>query len=156
MRPSADGGQRARAIRAEDSSFRDDEDSRPSPDIPRDGNQRGVHDEQTEQQRLTIDWDAAAGSFSGEEIAYSAYLNPEESSEQYLVQSEMRDIYENLTGSMNFRSRSPHPSRSSEPEHVNLNGVSAEGRTSAEYRLPRETWQHFGKFWQNVQRFFTK
>ena len=43
MRPSADGGQRARAIRAEDSSFRDDEDSRPSPDIPRDGNQRGVH-----------------------------------------------------------------------------------------------------------------
>ena len=77
MRPSADGGQRARAIRAEDSSFRDDEGSRPSPDIPRDGNQRGVHDEQTEQQRLTIDWDAAAGSFSGEEIASSAYLNPE-------------------------------------------------------------------------------
>ena len=90
MRPSADGGQRARAIRAEDSSFRDDEDSRPSPDIPRDGNQRGVHDEQTEQQRLTIDWDAAAGSSSGEEIAYSAYLNPEGSSEQYLVQ--MQDI----------------------------------------------------------------
>ena len=86
MRPSADGGQRARAIRADDSSFRDDEDSRPSPNIPRDGSQRGFRDEQTEQQRRTFDWDAVTGSFSGEEIAYSAYLNPEGSSEQYLVQ----------------------------------------------------------------------
>ena len=58
-------------------SFRDREDSRPSPNIPRDGSQRGFRDEQTEQQRRTFDWDAVTGSFSGEEIASSAYLNPE-------------------------------------------------------------------------------
>ena len=152
MRPRADVGQSAREGRVEGSSFRDSEDSRPSPNFPRGGDPRSARSEQTEQQRLTIDWDAAAGSFSGEEIAYSAYLNPEGSSEQYLVQ--MQDIHENLTGSMNFRSRSPHPSRSSEPEHVNLNGVSAEGRTPAEYRLPRETWQHFWQILANFSAIF--
>ena len=87
-----------------------------------------------------IDWDAVAGSFSGEEIAYSAYLNPEGSSEHYLLQ--MHDPYENLTGSTNFRTRVPHPSRStcSEPEHVISSGVPVEGRTPAEYRLPRENY----------------
>ena len=85
MRPSADDSQRTREARMQDSHFRDDEDSRPSPHIPRDRSQRGFRNEQTEQQRLTVDWDAVAGSFSGEEIAYSAYLNPEGSSEQCLV-----------------------------------------------------------------------
>ena len=75
MRPSADDSQRTREARMQDSHFRDD----------RDTSQRGFRNEQTEQQRLTVDWDAVAGSFSGEETAYNAYLNPEGSSEQYLV-----------------------------------------------------------------------
>ena len=61
--PSDDSGRRAREDRTQDFSFRDDDDSRPSPNFPRDGNSRVNRNERTEQQRIVIDWDAVAGSF---------------------------------------------------------------------------------------------
>ena len=39
--PSDDSGRRAREDRTQGYSFRDDDDSRPSPNFPRDGNARG-------------------------------------------------------------------------------------------------------------------
>ena len=63
-----------------------------------------------------IDWDAVTGTFEGKGVAYSAYLEPTSGSEHYLVQ--MQNLYENLTGSTQFRNRASHPSRERQPEPV--------------------------------------
>ena len=117
--------------------FRDREDIRPSPSIPRDGNSRSVRYEQTEQQRLLIDWDAASGLFEGEDFAYSAYLNPMSSGAQSLDQN--RGFYDDLINSTMFRTEDLRPNeRETQPEHADSNGGPVEGRTPAEDRLPRE------------------
>ena len=74
MRPSADVGQSTGERRAGGFIFPDREDSRPSPNIPRDGNPRSVRNEQSEQQRILIDWDAAPGLHDSDEFAYSACI----------------------------------------------------------------------------------
>ena len=65
MRPSTDGGRSARERLAEGFPFRDSGSLRPSPYIPRDGNSRSVRNEQSEQQGVFIDWDAASGLHDG-------------------------------------------------------------------------------------------
>ena len=137
MRPSAGVGQGARDSKAGGFSFRDREDFRPSPNTrPRDGNSRSVRDEQTERQRLLIDWDAASGLFDGEGFAYSAYLDPSSSGAHSLEQNQ--DFYEDLMNSTLFRNEDPRPTtRKTQPEHADSSGVPVEGRTPAEDRLLR-------------------
>ena len=135
MRSSADDGPGVRERRA-GGFFRDREDIRPSPNIPRDGNSRSVRYEQTEQQRLLIDWDAASGLFEGEDFAYSAHLDPMSSGAQSLDQN--RGFYDDLINSTMFRTEDLRPNeRETQPEHADSNGVPVEGRTPAEDRLLR-------------------
>ena len=137
MRPSADDGQGARERRAWGFIFRDRGDSRPSPNIPRDGNPRSVRNEQSEQQRILIDWDAASGLHDSDEFAYSAYLDLTSSGARSLEQNP--GFYENLINSTYFLMEDPRPNeREIVSEHATMDGVRVEGRTPAEDRLPRD------------------
>ena len=136
MRPSADVGQSAGERRAGGFIFPDSEDSRPSPNIPRDGNPRSVRNEQSEQQRILIDWDAASGLHDSDEFAYSAYLDLTSSGARSLEQN--RGFYENLINSTYFRSGDLRPTEREINTEFTDEGVRVEGRTPAEDRLPRE------------------
>ena len=136
MRPSADDGQGARERRAGGFIFRDREDSRPSPNIPRDGNPRCVRNEQSEQRSILIDWDAASGLHDGEEFAYSAYLDLSSSGARSLEQN--RGFYENLINSTYFRNEDLRPTEREIDTEFTDGGVRVEGRTPAEDRLPRD------------------
>ena len=142
MRPSADGGQSTGERRAGGFIFPDREDSRPSPNIPRDGNPRSVRNEQSEQQRILIDWDAASGLHDSDEFAYSAYLDLTSSGARSLEQN--RGFYENLINSTYFRSDDLRPDEREMDTELTDGGVRVEGRTPAEDRLPRE-FRHFSK-----------
>ena len=136
MRPSADVGQSAGERRAGGFIFPDSEDSRPSPNIPRDGNPRSVRNEQSEQQRILIDWDAASGLHDSDEFAYSAYLDLTSSGARSLEQN--RGFYENLINSTYFRNEDLRPTEREIDTELTDGGVRVEGRTPAEDRLPRE------------------
>ena len=136
MRPSADVGQSAGERRAGGFIFPDSEDSRPSPNIPRDGNPRSVRNEQSEQQRILIDWDAASGLHDSDEYAYSAYLDLTSSGARSLEQN--RGFYENLINSTYFRNEDLRPTEREIDTEFTDGGVRVEGRTPAEDRLPRE------------------
>ena len=136
MRPSADDGRSARDRLAEGFPFRDDGSLRPSPYIPRDGNSREVHDEQLEQRSRLVDWDAASSLLEGDYYAYGAYLEPTGSGARLLEQN--RSFHETLMESTFFRAEDFHPTeRDTTTEVVNSRGLLEDGRTPAEYRLPR-------------------
>ena len=136
MRPSADVGQSAGERRAGGFIFPDSEDSRPSPNIPRDGNPRSVRNEQSEQQRILIDWDAASGLHDSDEFAYSAYLDLTSSGARSLEQN--RGFHELLMKSTYFRADDLQArERDTVTEVVDSRWGLLEGRTPAEYRLPR-------------------
>ena len=136
MRPSADVGRSARDRLAEGFPFRDDGSLRPSPYIPRDGNSREVHDEQLEQRSRLVDWDAASSLLEGDYYAYGAYLEPTGSGARLLEQN--RSFHETLMQSTYFRAEDFHPTeRDTTTEVVNSRGLLEDGRTPAEYRLPR-------------------
>ena len=136
MRPSTDGGRSARERLAEGFPFRDSGSLRPSPYIPRDGNLREVHDEQLEQRSKLVDWDAASSLLEGDYYAYSAYLEPTGSGARLLEQN--RSFHETLMQSTYFRAEDFHPTeRDTVTEVVNSSRGLLDGRTPAEYRLPR-------------------
>ena len=150
MRPSADVGQSTGERRARGFIFPDREDSRPSPNIPRDGNPRGVRNEQSEQQRILIDWDAASGLHDSDEFAYSAYLDLTSSGARSLEQN--RGFYENLINSTYFRSGDLRPTEREINTEFTDEGVRVEGRTPAEDRLPREFCIFFCEILMNFFR----
>ena len=139
MRPSTDEGRSARDRLAEGFPFRDGGSLRPSPYIPRDGNSREIHNERLEQQSKLVDWDAASGLLEGDYYAYSAYLEPTGSGARLLEQN--RSFHETLMQSTYFRAEDFHPTeRETVTDDVNSRGLLGDGRTPAEYRLPREVW----------------
>ena len=93
--PSDEGRSRARNVEP-DSSSRIDDDARPSPNVPRDGNERVIRNERPLQRRFVIDCDAIAGYFSADDFADSGYLNAETWEEDYHAQ--MHDLYEDSIG----------------------------------------------------------
>ena len=137
MRPSTDDGRSARERLAEGFPFRDSGSLRPSPYIPRDGNLREIYNEQLEQRSKLVDWDAASSLLEGDYYAYGAYLEPTGSGARLLEQN--RSFHETLMQSTYFRAEDFHPTeRDTVTDDANSRGLLGDGRTPAEYRLPRE------------------
>ena len=90
-----------------------------------------------EQRSKLVDWDAASSLLEGDYYAYSAYLEPTGSGARLLEQN--RSFHETLMQSTYFRAEDFNPTeRDTVTEVVNSRGLLGDGRTPAEYRLPRE------------------